>query len=106
MQFIGTNSVQPKWQMVNSCQIPFKKLIILNILTQFDQFVNVLFSIQHLDSVASSHPISVDVNNPDEISEIFDSITYGKGGSVIRMMHYFLGESVFQKGLNVNLFIC
>jgi len=38
----------------------------------------VLFSIQHLDSVASSHPISVDVNNPDEISEIFDGITYGK----------------------------
>lgn len=32
----------------------------------------------HLDSVASSHSISVDVNNPDQINEIFDGITYGK----------------------------
>jgi hypothetical protein len=48
---------------------------------------------QYLDSFVSSHPISTEVNNPDEISEIFDGITYGKGGSVIRMMHYFLGES-------------
>ena len=61
-----------------------------------------MFSIQYLDSFGSSHPISAEVNNPDEISEIFDGITYGKGGSVIRMMHYFLGESVFQKGLTVS----
>jgi aminopeptidase N len=32
----------------------------------------------HLDSVSFSHPISVEVNNPDEINEIFDGITYGK----------------------------
>jgi aminopeptidase N len=53
------------------------------------------------DSVSSSHPISVEVNNPDEINEIFDGITYGKGGSVIRMMNYFLGDKVFISGLNV-----
>ena len=53
------------------------------------------------DSVSSSHPISVEVNNPDEINEIFDGITYGKGGSIIRMMNYFLGEKVFNTGLNV-----
>ena len=40
--------------------------------------VDTVFKIQKLDSVASSHPISVDVNNPDEINEIFDGITYGK----------------------------
>lgn len=39
---------------------------------------NVFFPIMHLDSVASSHSISVNVNNPDEINEIFDGITYGK----------------------------
>jgi len=55
------------------------------------------------DSVSSSHPISVEVNNPDEINEIFDGITYGKGGSVIRMMNYFLGEKVFNTGLNVKI---
>ena len=63
--------------------------------------MSVFFSILHLDSVQSSHPISVDVNNPDEINELFDGITYGKGGSVIRMMNYFLGESIFKNGLTV-----
>ena len=36
------------------------------------------------DSLTSSHPISVPVNVPDEINEIFDTISYQKGGSVIR----------------------
>jgi aminopeptidase N len=44
-----------------------------------DQIMSdVFFPIMHLDSVGSSHSISVDVNNPDEINEIFDGITYGK----------------------------
>lgn len=45
---------------------------------KFDQFLTVYFSTMHLDSVSFSHPISVEVNNPDEINEIFDGITYGK----------------------------
>ena len=32
-----------------------------------------------LDALESSHPISVTVNHPDEINEIFDRISYGKG---------------------------
>ena len=32
-----------------------------------------------LDSLESSHPISIVVNHPDEISEIFDQISYEKG---------------------------
>ena len=32
-----------------------------------------------LDSLESSHPISIVVNHPDEISEIFDGISYSKG---------------------------
>lgn len=32
-----------------------------------------------LDALESSHPISIEVGHPDEISEIFDSISYGKG---------------------------
>jgi aminopeptidase N len=44
-----------------------------------DQIMDdVFFPIMHQDSVASSHPISVNVNNPDEINEIFDDITYSK----------------------------
>ena len=31
-----------------------------------------------LDGLANSHPIKVPVNHPDEINEIFDSISYEK----------------------------
>lgn len=52
-----------------------------------------------MDSLKSSHPISVEVHHPDEISEIFDVISYRKGSSVIRMMHLFLGEDAFREGV-------
>ena len=36
-------------------------------------------TVMGLDSLESSHPISVVVNHPDEIDEIFDEISYEKG---------------------------
>ena len=51
------------------------------------------------DSIESSHPVSVPVNHPDEINEIFDDISYKKGGSLIRMMANFLGVEVFNRGI-------
>lgn len=50
----------------------------MNSFWQLDQIMVTWFMVQDLDSVPSSHPISVDVNNPDEINEIFSGITYGK----------------------------
>ena len=47
----------------------------------------------------SSHPISIPVNHPDEINEIFDGISYAKGASVIRMMANFLEINTFNKGV-------
>lgn len=32
-----------------------------------------------VDALESSHPISVTVNDPNEINELFDRISYGKG---------------------------
>ena len=51
------------------------------------------------DSLPSSHAISIPVNVPDEINQIFDDISYKKGGSVIRMMANFLGIDTFNKGI-------
>ncbi|CAJ0879935.1 13854_t:CDS:10 [Entrophospora sp. SA101] len=48
-----------------------------------------------LDSLKSSHPIEVPVNNPSEIHQIFDAISYYKGASVIRMLSDHLGENIF-----------
>lgn len=52
-----------------------------------------------LDGLRSSHPIEVPVKNPSEITQIFDSISYSKGASIIRMLVKFLGEDTFQKGM-------
>jgi len=51
------------------------------------------------DSLESSHPISIPVNVPNEINEIFDTISYLKGGSVIRMMANYLGVNTFNRGI-------
>ncbi len=52
-----------------------------------------------LDGLKNSHPIEQEVKNPAEVSQLFDAISYSKGGSVIRMLEQFLGPDVFQGGL-------
>ena len=69
-----------------------------DIWTQFitNDFVKAL----QLDALSSSHPIEVAVGHPSEIDEIFDSISYSKGASVIRMLHAYIGEQSFKAGLH------
>ncbi len=52
-----------------------------------------------LDALKTSHPIEVKVNAPSEIAEIFDEISYEKGGNILKMLESYLGEEVFRKGL-------
>lgn len=52
-----------------------------------------------LDGLRSSHPIEVPVRKPSDITQIFDSISYSKGASVIRMLAEYLGEDTFKTGL-------
>lgn len=62
-----------------------------------DQFlIDDLHSVLTLDATLASHPIVQTVKTPDQITEIFDSITYNKGASVIRMMDNFVGEENFK----------
>ena len=55
------------------------------------------------DSLQSTHPIFQSVENADEINQIFDEISYGKGASVLRMIERYLGEETFRKGVNAYL---
>mmetsp|Transcript_15282 Transcript_15282/g.30037 ORF Transcript_15282/g.30037 Transcript_15282/m.30037 type:complete len:912 (+) Transcript_15282:45-2780(+) len=55
------------------------------------------------DSLASSHPIEVEVMDAGEINEIFDAISYYKGSSVIRMLANYLGADTFRNGLRTYL---
>ncbi|XP_071539736.1 aminopeptidase N-like isoform X8 [Panulirus ornatus] len=78
---LGVNHIGPTWQSM-------------------EQFVSGdLQDVLALDCLQSSHPISVPVGHPDEINQIFDSISYSKGASIIRMMSNFLTEATFRKGL-------
>jgi aminopeptidase N len=52
-----------------------------------------------LDSLKNSHPVEVPVSRAEDVDEIFDSISYSKGASIIRMLVCFLGEEEFRKGL-------
>jgi tricorn protease interacting factor F2/3 len=52
-----------------------------------------------LDSLKSSHPIDVPVKSPADVRQIFDEISYNKGGCVLMMLENFIGEDNFQKGL-------
>ena len=56
-----------------------------------------------LDSLKHTHPIEAPVHHPDEISEIFDAVSYSKGASVIRMLAEYLGEKDFRDGLRYYL---
>uniref|UniRef100_F1KUM7 Aminopeptidase n=1 Tax=Ascaris suum TaxID=6253 RepID=F1KUM7_ASCSU len=56
-----------------------------------------------LDALKSSHPIEVEIDNPNELDEIYDSITYAKSNSINRMLCSYLGEETFQKGLRIYL---
>ncbi|KAL0270641.1 UNVERIFIED_CONTAM: hypothetical protein PYX00_007987 [Menopon gallinae] len=68
------------------------------------QFVTDTYcSALELDCLNNSHPIEVPVGHPSEIDEIFDDISYNKGASVIRMLHKYLGDEDFRKGMNLYL---
>ncbi|XP_048104877.1 puromycin-sensitive aminopeptidase [Alosa alosa] len=56
-----------------------------------------------LDALDNSHPIEVNVGHPSEVDEIFDAISYSKGASVIRMLHNYIGDEDFRKGMNAYL---
>lgn len=52
-----------------------------------------------LDSLRTSHPIDVPVKSALDIDQIFDSISYLKGASVIRMISTQLTDKIFVKGV-------
>ena len=56
-----------------------------------------------LDGLKNSHPIEQEVNNPSEIGQLFDAISYSKGASILRMLEHFLGAESFRQGLHLYL---
>ncbi|KAF5299259.1 hypothetical protein FQA39_LY02432 [Lamprigera yunnana] len=81
MAAIATNALIPDWNSL-------EQETVYNMLSVFS-----------LDALKSSHPISVPVENPQQISEIFDVISYKKGSFLLHMLIKFLGEDTFKEGV-------
>lgn len=65
-----------------------------------DQFVvSTTHDALQLDSLESSHPVTVEASNPYEIEAFFDHISYKKGAALIRMLEGFLGTDKLRSGL-------
>ncbi|KAL6480697.1 hypothetical protein MHYP_G00117300 [Metynnis hypsauchen] len=86
VSYLGADYAEPTWNL--------KDLIILD-------DVHKVFAV---DALASSRPLSSkeeDITRPEQISEVFDTISYSKGASVLRMLSDFLTEPVFLQGLKL-----
>eukprot|EP01130_Rhizamoeba_saxonica_P008188 TRINITY_DN3310_c0_g2_i1.p1 TRINITY_DN3310_c0_g2~~TRINITY_DN3310_c0_g2_i1.p1 ORF type:complete len:549 (+),score=140.80 TRINITY_DN3310_c0_g2_i1:26-1648(+) len=53
----------------------------------------------NVDSLSHTHSIRVDVVTPDDIVQVFDSISYNKGAGILHMVHKWLGDDTFQLAL-------
>ncbi|KAK6617705.1 hypothetical protein RUM44_005293 [Polyplax serrata] len=79
---LGVNFLHPEWNSLD------------------EEVVDNMMNVFSLDSLKSSHPISVPIGHPREIAQIFDTISYKKGSFVLRMMNLFLGEETFRTGVS------
>ena len=52
-----------------------------------------------IDQLASTRPIEFEVTAPEEVDQMFDAITYGKGSAVLHMIDEFIGVEQFRAGV-------
>ncbi|MCH9692056.1 MAG: aminopeptidase N [Gammaproteobacteria bacterium] len=52
------------------------------------------------DQRPTTHAIQLPVKNTDEAFANFDGITYGKGGSILKQLPYYLGKEAFRQGVS------
>ncbi|VVC40908.1 Hypothetical protein CINCED_3A014501 [Cinara cedri] len=86
-QYFATKMVNPNWRL--------DELFVID---------------QHQKALAYDqtprHPITTSVSTTDDISDVFDTITYNKAASVLRMLKYLVNENIFraslQSYLNIN----
>lgn len=79
-EYIGVERAEPDWDM--------RDIMI----------VNDVLPVMVDDALLSSHPIIVDVSTPAEITSVFDTISYSKGSSILRMLEDWMGRDLFRDG--------
>lgn len=84
MELLTTDAFEPRWQIWTTFGIDRAAAL-------------------STDSLRSSRAIEYPVGRPEEAEDMFDVITYDKGGSVLRMIERHLGDETFRRGLNLYL---
>lgn len=81
-QYFTTHELEPTWEMEK----------------QF--VVDQLQSVMNMDSLAGATPLSdPSAASPDDLSRMFNSISYNKGATILRMTKHMMSESKFRAGL-------
>ena len=80
MSYLCVDSMEPSWRVFDGFQT--------NRMTAFE-----------VDALASTRPIEFPVESPDDASGMFDTLTYTKGGAVLRMIEQWLGPERFRDGI-------
>uniref|UniRef100_A0A8C2BY48 Aminopeptidase n=1 Tax=Cyprinus carpio TaxID=7962 RepID=A0A8C2BY48_CYPCA len=89
---VGSNSSAIDKQLVTS-------VIAHELAHQDTEFLNVRFKALAKDALNSSHPVSTVVSTPEQVEEMFDSVSYEKGASILLMLNATLTDGEFQKGV-------
>ncbi|XP_076127017.1 endoplasmic reticulum aminopeptidase 1b [Alosa pseudoharengus] len=80
MEFVSVNITNPELQVE-------------------DYFLGKCFEAMEVDSLPSSHPVSTQVENPAQIQEMFDDVSYDKGACILHMLRDFLTPEAFKLGI-------
>lgn len=67
--------------------------------TAWNDFQGIQAWARDTDQLPTTHPIVTLVPDTDVSSSNFDGITYGKGASVLKQLHFYIGDHYFQQGL-------
>uniref|UniRef100_A0A8D3BMU4 Aminopeptidase n=1 Tax=Scophthalmus maximus TaxID=52904 RepID=A0A8D3BMU4_SCOMX len=82
-----------------SDKLGITKVIAHELAHQDDFFLGKCFEAMEVDSLSSSHPVSTPVENPMQIQEMFDDVSYDKGACILNMLRDFLTPEAFEIGI-------
>ncbi|XP_056393539.1 endoplasmic reticulum aminopeptidase 1 [Hyla sarda] len=64
-----------------------------------DKFLDKCFAAMEVDCLNSSHAVSTPVENPEQIMEMFDEVSYDKGACILNMLQDYMGSEGFEAGI-------
>jgi puromycin-sensitive aminopeptidase len=80
MEYLAVDAMEPEWRV-------------------WDSFARQCSNALETDSLESTRPIEYPVYSPDDASGMFDTLTYSKGGALLRMLQQWLGPDRFRAGI-------